>query len=113
MPDDSLKVLEKIMDVASFRQKLIASNVANADTPGYRAKDISFQDELKRVMSGSGGSFNVQETMPTMLSRDGNTVNLDIEMTKTAENHLLYNSAAQILSMKIKMMKDVIKGGSS
>jgi flagellar basal-body rod protein FlgB len=113
MPDDSLKILEKMMDVASFRQKLLTSNVANADTPGYRAKDISFQNELNNALSGSKGSYNVYEVMPTMLSRDGNSVNLDIEMTKVAETHLIYNSAAQILAMKIKMMKDVAKGGGT
>jgi flagellar basal-body rod protein FlgB len=113
MPDDSLKTLENIMHIASFRQKLLASNVANADTPGYRAKDISFQNELNRAMAGSRGSYNVYEVMTTMLSRDGNTVNLDIEMTKMAETTLLYNSAAQILAKKINMMKDVIKGAGA
>jgi flagellar basal-body rod protein FlgB len=113
MPDASVSMLEKMMAVASYRHKLLASNVANADTPGYRAKDISFQTELNRAISGSQGSYNVYETMPTMLSRDGNSVNLDVEMTKMAETHLLYNSAAQILAMKIRMMKDVAKGGGS
>jgi flagellar basal-body rod protein FlgB len=113
MPDDSLKTLERIMDIASFRQKLLASNVANADTPGYRARDISFQNELGRAMSGSKGGYNVYEVMPTMLSRDGNSVNLDIEMTKMAETHLIYNSAAQIMSMKVRMMKDAIKAGNT
>jgi flagellar basal-body rod protein FlgB len=46
-----------------------------------------------------------------MITRDGNTVSIDSEMTKVAENHLLYSSAAQILSMKFRMMKDVAKGG--
>jgi flagellar basal-body rod protein FlgB len=113
MPDNSLEALEKIMDVASFRQKLLASNVANADTPGYRAKDISFQTELNRAMGGAKGGYNVYDVMSTMLSRDGNSVNLDIEMTKMAETSLVYNSAAQLLSMKIRMMKDVIKGAGS
>jgi len=113
MPDDSLKTLRSIMDIASFRQKLLASNVANADTPGYRAKDISFQNELNRALGGSKGNYGVYEVMPTMLSRDGNTVNLDVEMTKMAETTLMYNSAAQILSTKIRMMKDVIKGAGT
>jgi flagellar basal-body rod protein FlgB len=113
MPDDSFKVLEKIMDVASFRQKLLTSNVANADTPGYRAKDISFQSELDRAISGSRGSYDVYEVTPTMLSRDANSVNLDVEMTKVAETQLLYNSAAQILAMKIRMLKDVVKGAGA
>ena len=46
-----------------------------------------------------------------MVNRDGNTVSIDSEMTKVAENQLLYNSAAQLLSMKFRMMKDVAKSG--
>jgi flagellar basal-body rod protein FlgB len=111
MPEDSFRILEKMMDVASFRHNLLTSNIANADTPGYRAKDISFQNELNRAMSGSKGGYDIYETVPTMLNRDGNSVNLDIEMTKVAETHLIYTSAAQILAMKIRMIKDVAKGG--
>jgi flagellar basal-body rod protein FlgB len=111
MPDSTFKTLENIMDVASFRQKILTSNVANADTPGYRARDISFQSELDKAVSGSKGNYTVFETVPTMITRDGNTVSIDSEMTKVAENHLLYSSAAQILTMKFRMMKDVAKGG--
>ncbi|HMK55596.1 MAG TPA: flagellar basal body rod protein FlgB [Dissulfurispiraceae bacterium] len=111
MPDDTFKTLENIMDIASFRQKVLTSNIANADTPGYRAKDISFQTELDRALGGARGNYQVFETMPTMINRDGNTVSIDSEMTKVAENHLIYSSAAQILAMKFRMMKDVAKGG--
>jgi flagellar basal-body rod protein FlgB len=111
MPDNNFKILENIMDVSAFRQKILTSNVANSDTPGYRAKDVSFQAELAKSMDGSRGSYEVYETVPSMMNRDGNTVSLDIEMQKVAENHLIYNSAAQILSMKFRMLKDVAKGG--
>jgi flagellar basal-body rod protein FlgB len=111
MPDDTFKILESMMDVASFRQKILASNIANSDTPGYKARDISFQAEFSKALKGSRGSYDVYETVPSMVSRDGNTVSVDMEMTKVAENQLLYNSAAQILSMKFRMMKDVAKGG--
>jgi flagellar basal-body rod protein FlgB len=124
MPDNSIKILEKILDVASFRQKLLASNIANADTPGYKAKDISFQKALDKAIedsklkSASGGqnskieqSYEIYETVTTMPNRDGNTVNLDIEMAKVAENTLIYNAATQLMTMKVRMLKDVIKGG--
>jgi flagellar basal-body rod protein FlgB len=100
-----------MIDVASFRQKILSSNIANADTPGYRAKDISFQAELNKVLNGSKGSYDTFETVPAMISRDGNTVSVDLEMTKVAENQLLFNSATQILAMKFRMMKDVAKAG--
>jgi flagellar basal-body rod protein FlgB len=111
MPDSTFKMLENMMDVASFRQKILSSNIANADTPGYKARDVSFQTELNKALNGSNGSYDVYETVPTMVSRDGNTVSADLEMTKVAENQLLYNSAAQILTMKFRMMKDVAKAG--
>ncbi|MGO9380203.1 MAG: flagellar basal body rod protein FlgB [Dissulfurispiraceae bacterium] len=111
MPDNTFNTLENIMNVASFRNKILTSNVANADTPGYRAKDISFQSELNKSLNGASGDYTVFETVPTMVTRDGNTVSIDSEMTKVAENQLLYNSATQILSMKFRMMKDVAKSG--
>jgi flagellar basal-body rod protein FlgB len=111
MPDDTFKILENMMDVASFRQKILSSNIANADTPGFKARDISFQSELGKALNGSKGSYDVYETVPSMIGRDGNTVSVDLEMTKVAENQLLYNSAAQIITMKFRMMKDVAKAG--
>ncbi len=111
MPENTFRILENMMDVASFRQKILASNIANADTPGYKARDISFQAELGKALNGSKGSYNVFESEPAMVSRDGNTVSIDTEMTKVAENQLIYNSAAQIISMKFRMMKDVAKAG--
>ncbi len=111
MPNDTFNILENMMNVASFRQKILSSNIANADTPGYKAMDISFQAELGKALNGSKGNHDVFETTPLMINRDGNTVSLDMEMTKVAENQLLYNSAAQILAMKFRMMKDVAKSG--
>ncbi len=114
MPDNTMKVLEKMMDVAAFRQKVLASNIANADTPGYKAKDISFQRELNKAVEeaiGKGHDYEIYETVTTMPNRDGNTVNLDIEMAKVAENTLIYNAATQLMTKKMRMIKDVIKGG--
>ncbi|HAK87678.1 MAG TPA: flagellar basal body rod protein FlgB [Nitrospiraceae bacterium] len=114
MPDNTIKTLEGMLDVATFRQKLLASNIANADTPGYKAKDISFQKELLKAIEGTGSkekSYEIYEPLSTMTNRDGNTVNLDIEMAKVAENTLTYTTAIQLMTMKVRMMKDVIKGG--
>lgn len=113
MPDNTIKILEKMLDVAAFRQKVLASNIANADTPGYKAKDISFQKELDRAIKASSAKqdYEIYETVTTMPNRDGNTVNLDIEMAKVAENTLIYNAATQLMTMKMRMIKDVIKGG--
>lgn len=117
MPDRSMKILDKMLDVAAYRQKILASNVANADTPNYKAKDISFQKEMNAALEaskhgkagGSPQSYEIYETTNTMQNMDGNTVNLDIEMAKVAENALIYNTAVQLKSMKIRILKSIIK----
>ncbi|HEX8947581.1 MAG TPA: flagellar basal body protein [Dissulfurispiraceae bacterium] len=109
MPDNSMRVLEKMLDISAFRQKLLTSNIANADTPGYRAKDISFQGELDKAVEGTHSGYDIYEPATTMSNRDGNNVNLDIEMAKVAENTLIYNAATQLMSMKMRMMKDAMK----
>lgn len=111
MPDDPIKILGHMLDVAVFRHSLLSSNIANLNTPGYRAKDISFQDELNEAIRGGQSGFDVFERVATMPTRDGNTVNLNIEMIKVAENTLTFNAAAQLMSMKIGMTKNVIRGG--
>jgi flagellar basal-body rod protein FlgB len=114
MPDKTMKLLEGMIDVAAYRQKVLTSNIANADTPGYKAKDISFQKELdkfKGVTEFKSGnrSYDVYEPVTTLPNKDGNTVNIDIEMAKVAENKLIYSTATQLMSMKIRMLKDVLK----
>lgn len=109
--DNSIKILEKIMDLCTYRQKILASNIANADTPGYKAKDINFKEELKKAVEDGTSSFEIIESPTTMLNRDGNTVNIEVEMTKVAETMLMYNTATQLLSTRIRMLKDAIKGG--
>ncbi|MBF0558944.1 MAG: flagellar basal body rod protein FlgB [Nitrospirae bacterium] len=109
MPDQSMRILESMMDVAAFRHKVLTSNIANADTPGYKAKDISFQDAMNNAISNDGKSqYNIYEAGTTMSERDGNTVNIDIEMAKVAENTLLYDTAAQLMAMKLRMRKAVL-----
>ncbi|HHW20626.1 MAG TPA: flagellar basal body rod protein FlgB [Thermodesulfovibrio thiophilus] len=110
--DDSIKLLEKIMDICAYRQKILASNIANADTPKYKAKDLNFQEELKRAVETDNQSYKIIEASTTMPNRDENTVNIEVEMTKVAETMLMYNTATQLISTKIRMIKSAVKGGS-
>lgn len=109
--DKSMEILQRIMDICSYRHKILASNIANADTPNYKAKDINFKSELKKAIESGEISYSIIETQTTMPNRDGNTVNMEIEMTKLTETLLLYSSATQLLSTKLRMLKDAIKGG--
>ena len=121
-------MLEKLLDFHSDRHKLLAANVANIDTPGYKGHDISFPDELKRA-AGTGKTlalaktneghlpagihlkdmrYSVFESNGTAHRLDGNTVDLDKEMSKLAENNLYYNTAAQLISKKLQGLKTAI-----
>lgn len=109
--DNSIKILQKIMDLCTYRQKILASNIANVDTPNYKAKDIDFQEELKKASEIENNSYRIIEAPTTMPNRDGNTVNIEVEMAKLTETLLMYNSATQLLSTRLRMLKDAIKGG--
>lgn len=110
MPDRTLHILEKMLDVSAYRRKLIASNIANVDTPGYKAKDIDFQKELQKALAlGQSHSYEPFEVATTMQNRDGNTVNLELQLANSAENTLLYNTAVMLLSYKIRMTKDILR----
>ncbi len=106
---DSLTILQHMLDVTAFRHRVLTSNIANADTPGYKAKDISFQKEMQGAIDSDGkAGYEIYEAQTTLPERDGNTVNLDIEMAKVAENTLLYDTATELMSMKIRMIKNVL-----
>jgi len=121
-------MLEKLLDFHSDRHKLLAANAANIDTPGYKGCDISFPDELKRAAGGGktlplvktseghlpaeihlkNTQYSVLESNGTVHRLDGNTVDLDKEMSKLAENSLYYNTASQVISRKLQGLKTAI-----
>src|SRR5579884_3916685 len=100
-------MLERYMTLLSERQKLVASNIANADTPGYKTKDIDFQSELQNAMSGLKPT--VQEVSGLMVKNDGNNVNLDRESRLLAENALRFSIASNLLRSDLKMVRMAIE----
>src|SRR5262249_14258866 len=102
--------LERYMDVLSARQKLVASNIANADTPGYRTVDVDFQSELANVM---GGSPRQVEVAGLPVKNDGNNVSLDREARLLAENALRFNLATNLMRSQIKLVRSAIHEGNS
>ena len=99
------------MDLLSTRQKLVASNIANADTPGYKDKDIDFQFEFLSMTQN--GSPNVVETPGLPVRNDGNNVNMDREARLLAENALRFNLASALMKTQLKLMTDAIQEGKS
>src|ERR1700690_2484014 len=87
--------IEHYMDLLSARQKLVASNIANVDTPGYKTKDIDFQFEYMSLIQG--GAPNVIDPPGLAAKSDGNNVSMDREARLLAENALRFNVASNLM----------------
>jgi flagellar basal-body rod protein FlgB len=129
--DKTIAVLQKSLDLRTQKQEVIAANIANAETPGYSARKISFEDNLRKAISkpelagqkrnpkhfsiGTGGISTVQgkvtKELNTSALGDGNTVSVDDEMFDLAENQLLYEASSQILKKKFSMLKFAVSDG--
>jgi flagellar basal-body rod protein FlgB len=101
--------IEQYMDLLSTRQKLVASNIANADTPGYKTKDIDFQFEYMSLTQGANPS--VVEAPGLVTKNDGNNVSMDREARLLAENALRFNLASSLMKAQLKMVASAIQGG--
>jgi flagellar basal-body rod protein FlgB len=111
MLDPVVDRLEQYMDLLSTRQSLVASNIANIDTPGYKSKDIDFQFEFMSLTKGE--SPNVIDTPGLRTKNDGNNVSLDRETRLLAENDMRFNMAESLLRSRLLMSRTAIKEGSS
>jgi flagellar basal-body rod protein FlgB len=102
--------LEKYMDLLSARQKLVASNIANVDTPGYQTADIDFQSEFQNAMGESPRAVPVEGLA---VKNDGNNVSLDREARLLSENALRFQAASGLLHSQIAILRSAIKEGQS
>ena len=102
--------LEKYMDVLAARQKVVSSNIANADTPGYRTKDLNFQREFQDLMEG-GAPGSPSEVTGLRINNDGNNVNLDRESRLLAENTIRFSIASNLAKGQLRMLKSAIQDG--
>jgi flagellar basal-body rod protein FlgB len=97
------------MDLVSTRQKLVASNIANADTPGYKTQDIDFQKSFQAVLDG--GSVQQSEVKGLTTKNDGNNVDLDREARLLSENSLRFSVASSLMKGRFATIKEAIKEG--
>ena len=135
--NQTISLLERSLDLRSIKHKSITSNVANIDTPNYKAFDVMVEDELNRQnrTSGTGDAARVVTTSERHLAphrqdtvrinrhtetgdnnpvmrRDGNTVDLDREMASMSENSLMYTLSAQLVAKKFQSLRNIIQGGN-
>lgn len=92
------------------RMTMLASNIANAATPNYKAKDLDFGAALKAVESGGSTDSAVRFRVPIQPSLDGNTVELATEQTAFAENAIAYRSSLSFLQGRIGTLSRALKG---
>ena len=135
--DDYLRFNEAALSLRSQRQQVLASNIANADTPNYKARDIDFASALQGVMARSaapagtlaatapahiGGAAQNADVLPdgTQLQYrgvvqgavDGNTVDMDVERNQFADNAIRYEAGITMINHQIRNMMAAIQGGT-
>ena len=99
------------MDLLSTRQKLVATNIANADTPGYKTRDIDFQFEFMSQVDGL--SPDVRDVPGLLVKNDGNDVSMDRETRLLAENAIRFNLASTLMKSQLKIIRSAIQEGKA
>jgi len=128
--DEALRFQQTVLNLRGARQELLSSNIANADTPGYKARDFDFASALQNAVAGSAGKLPLVTTSaehlagytgsnasgtpalyrrPDQPSADGNTVNMDVERAQAADNALHYEASVNFLSARLKDMTTVLQ----
>lgn len=112
-----IELLSRFLDVAELRHGVIANNVANVNTPGYKQMEVNFEEKLQRALTrGDANQWlkekpQIVESAGAYLVReDENTVDIDQEMAQLAKNNLLYRTFAQLLAMDLNMHRTAITG---
>lgn len=124
-----LSVVSQAMNLRSQRHQILASNIANADTPHYKARDFDFSAAMQNAMAGrmdaggialaqtsaghiaggsSSGAAAIQYRKETQSAVDGNTVDMDVERAQIAENAMQYQILTQLIGDKFKGMRSAL-----
>jgi flagellar basal-body rod protein FlgB len=107
--------LERLLDVASARQRVITNNMANIDTPGFRTQDIDFRSELRKAESTLTGDVDPSPHEVTGLIErpDGNNVDMDREGMALSETQLQFHAGIELLRSEFKKLSMAINDGRS
>lgn len=122
---DYINVLDKAADASWLRNEVIANNIANDDTPGYKRQDVAFEDQLKQAMKNSRyqstdekienlttGSLKAKtytDSSSYSYRLDGNNVDIDTENVELASNQLKYNAVMQSVNEEFSNLKMVMR----
>lgn len=123
----ALKLLEGGLDGLSLRNKVLADNIANNDTPNFKRSDVNFESVLQAAIGkdpvlplktslpghlpgvGTGAGAVVVQDNSTTIRNDGNNVDIDSEMAKVGENTIHYYSLVQALSSEISILRQAMQ----
>ncbi|MCK4710192.1 MAG: flagellar basal body rod protein FlgB [Gammaproteobacteria bacterium] len=127
--DRAFSIHDDAMQIRSRRSSILAANIANADTPNYKARDMDFPAMMKQFQTGNDSGFNMSRTNelhlsassaednsnikyrnPLNASLDGNTVDMHAEQARFSQNAVEYQTSLTLLSGKIKGLMLAIKG---
>ena len=115
--DAHLMVHAEALKLRAERQQVLASNIANADTPDYKARDFDFNAALRAAINAAETNTPNKAPAPELLYRtvvqpsaDGNTVDMDVERAQFAQNAARYEASLTFLNSKIKGLLAAIKG---
>ena len=133
--DNALFFQRQALNLRAYRQQVLAGNIANADTPNYKARDFEFETALKGALAGrsegalsmartnaahlngpessAAGSARLMYRTPAQDSADGNTVEMDVERAEFAENALRYEASLTFINSRIKGLMTAIQGQSA
>lgn len=124
--ENTYNLLKKSMDASALRSKVIANNIANINTKGYKKFYVTFEETLndsmgknrmktdndKHMQTGSNnGEITVKRDESTSMRQDGNNIDIDLEMTNQAANSLMYNALVKQVNSKISLTSYIIRGG--
>ena len=130
---DTMFAFQRMLDYRSQRHNVVSSNLSNAETPGYKAKDIQFEGILREAIStektiplvktnirhiDGGGQIEILNAEPEVItvktpvvSFDGNTVSVEREMARLSENSMLYQTETEILARLYSSLKFAVNDG--
>ena len=117
--DKTFGLLENMLDVSSLRHKVVANNIANVNTPGYKKMVVNFEGELeKAIQNSSQKHFNKfepkivisEDVVDGTLRNDGNTVDMEKEVATLLKNTGFYKIYSQLLAKKFDLVKAAIDG---
>ncbi len=111
----SVDLLKRSLDAYTLRQRVIAENIANAETPGYESRSVQFEELLEKVKLNNSASGHlpepkVLEDSPRAIDNGVNNVSLDMEMAALAETTLSHKLASRVLAMRYQLLRTAIRG---